>query len=84
MLVIFLPLLGQILTISVCRHIKGVLTIVDDVGGHFGFQVTLTLDSQNNIFIQSDSLDLVGIYPGDIHLINPSRSSTFQVIVNLG
>ena len=61
MLVIFLPLLGQILTISVCRHIKGVLTIVDDVGGHFGFQVTLTLDSQNNIFIQSDSLDLVGI-----------------------
>ena len=61
MLVIFLPLLGQILTISVCRHIKGVLTIVDDVGGHFGFQVTLTLDSQNNIFIQSGSLDLVGI-----------------------
>ena len=61
MLVIFLPLLGQILTISVCRHIKGVLTIVDDVGDHFGFQVTLTLDSQNNIFIQSGSLDLVGI-----------------------
>ena len=53
-------------------------------GGHLGFQVTLTLDSQNNIFIQSDSLDLVGIYLGDIHLINPSRSSTFQVIVNLG
>ena len=30
-------------------------------GGHLGFQVTLTLDSQNNIFIQSSSLDLVGI-----------------------
>ena len=32
-----------------------------DFGSHFEFQVTLTSDIQNNIFIQSGSLDLVGI-----------------------
>jgi hypothetical protein len=51
--------LGQIVfELLSFHHIN--MRIVVAMGGHLGFQVTVTLDSQATLLIQSVSLDLVG------------------------
>ena len=47
------------------------IIIVFIIGGHLGFQVTLTSDNKSIIFIQSVSPDLVGI---DTSVIFPGQT----------